>query len=271
MIKESSKTELPEKVFSFGTLVTNLEEYKQMIASAKLVGFDDENSEFLYIDNSDKNKFDGFSGFNHLNKIAKGKYLVFCHQDILFTHSTRKDLLERISEIYEVDPNWGLIGNAGYTKHCHKIIRITDKKYDNASIGIFPHEVVSLDENFIILNRKCHIVASSNMDGFHLYAIDICLNAKNFGYKSYVIDFHLTHNGNAYMGQHYADTQQKLIEIISKRKETQLLLPMCSQFYISSSSIMTRFLNQKWLINLHKSLSKKKNPLKRIKSLDKDN
>jgi len=264
MIRESSISKLPKKTFSFGTLVTNIEEYKRMVASAKSAGFDDKSSEFLYLDNSIENKYDGFSGFNHLNIQATGKYLIFCHQDIIFNDDDKNVLIERISEIETIDPNWGLIGNAGYTKNCHRAIRISDKNFDNITLGILPQRVVSLDENFMILNRASHIVASANMDGFHLYGIDICLNAKNFGYNSYVINFHITHTGAGSMGQHYEDTQKKFIQIVQQRKKTQILLPMCSQFFVSSSKIITSLLNQKWLINLYKSLSKKKNPIKSL-------
>jgi len=264
VIREVSENTKVEKVFSFGSLVTNLEEYQGMVNSAKAAGFSDDCCEYLYLDNTSENRFDGFSGFNHLLKQANAKYLIFCHQDILFTDSDKNDLLNKIKEIERLDPHWGLLGNAGYTEFCHKAIRITDKNFDNINFGKLPQKVVSLDENFIVLNRSANIVASANMEGFHLYGIDICLNAKNFGYASYVIDFHLTHNGVGNMSKSYSDTQDKFIRILQERKKTQLLLPLCSQFFVSSSKVTTSMLNQKWLVNLYKSIAKKVKPLESL-------
>ena len=65
------------KIFSFCTLVTRLDEYMEMVESAQGAGFDGEDVEFLYFDNREINKYDGYSAINRAIKEAKGKYLIF--------------------------------------------------------------------------------------------------------------------------------------------------------------------------------------------------
>ena len=50
------------KLFTICSLVTNKDEYKQMVASFYAAGFTEDVAEFLYADNSNQNKYDGFTG-----------------------------------------------------------------------------------------------------------------------------------------------------------------------------------------------------------------
>ena len=88
-----------DKRFSFCSLVTDLDEYQEMVTSAKRAGFDGDDVEFLYSDNSQKNNLDGFAGFNRFNADATGEYLVFCHQDVLFSFDNRKVLENQLAEL----------------------------------------------------------------------------------------------------------------------------------------------------------------------------
>lgn len=50
--------------FTFCTLVTKYEEYREMIGSARNIGFNGTNVEFLFFDNIKSNKYDCYSGIN---------------------------------------------------------------------------------------------------------------------------------------------------------------------------------------------------------------
>lgn len=120
-----------------------------MVESAKQKGFD---VEFLYFDNDASNQFDGFSGVNRAIKAAQGKYLIFCHRDILFKYDNREHLEKCLEQLSMLDPHWAVAGNAGRCMNGRQYVRISDPHGDSINEGPFPQEVMSVDENFFIIN-----------------------------------------------------------------------------------------------------------------------
>jgi hypothetical protein len=125
-----------------------------MIASFKNAGFNDDTTEFIYVDNSDGNSDDGFSGLNKFLNLATGKYIIICHQDILLKYDNIDVLIHCIAELDTLDPNWAILGNAGFNGLIEKYCRISDPWGDNTKIGQLPAKVKSLDENFYSLKMK---------------------------------------------------------------------------------------------------------------------
>lgn len=251
------KNKIYPKRYSICSLVTDLNEYREMVDSAKRAGFDGDDVEYLFSDNSERNTLDGFSGFNRFNDEATGEYLIMCHQDVLFNFDTRQVLDKRIEELNSLDADWALAGNAGKTHSGHAAIRITDPFTKNIKQGTFPAKAQTLDENLLIYNRKKSISSSNRLKGFHLYGSDLCLNAENLGYSNYVIDFHLFHKSKGNPNASYFKIQKELIAIQRARKRGTVIHAMCSRFYVSSSRLAMAILNQTWLLNLIKSISKK--------------
>ncbi len=252
-------TQLPEKqkLFTFGTLVTRLDEYYEMVESAKQAGFDRDDVEFLYIDNSRSNAYDGFSGANKFIGAATGKYLIYCHQDIVFEFDRYEQLVDRISEVDRLDPDWAILGNAGKKKNGAPALRITYSNVKNLSVGNFPERVMTLDENFMIVKMSANIGCSNGINGFHLYGTDLCFNADQLGYSAYVINFHLLHKSAGNPDKTYYDVQMQLMERYRVRKSGVVIQAMCSRFYISYSRLLNKIINNKALLNVHKSLLKK--------------
>lgn len=247
-----------EKKFSFCTLVTRFDEYIEMVESAQLAGFVGDDVEFLYFDNKNSNQFDGYSGVNRAIKEAKGQYLIFCHQDILFQFDTRQDLEHRIAELEQLDPYWAVLGNAGKTLHEVLKIRISDPHGANQHRGELPAEVLSLDENFLIINQLQNFECSANLSGFHLYATDLCQNALSFGLKSYVIDFHLLHKSPGKLDQSYFMAQKEYMDLLYQRKQKQFIWTVCSSFFISSSKILNFLFNQRRMLRWARKRFKKR-------------
>ena len=179
-------------LFSIGTLVTDQTQYGEMLKSFEANGFSNKECEFIFIDNSESNKFDAFDGLNKIINYAKGKYVILCHQDIRLHDDGFDTLVKRLSELDDFDPSWALAGNAGGSSEGFKTIRITDP-HGVWRKGNFPGRVFSLDENFIIIRNESRVSFSHDLKGFHFYGTDICMNADMLGYASYVIDFHLLH------------------------------------------------------------------------------
>lgn len=244
------------KHFSFCTLVTRYDEYLEMVDSAKQAGFSGPDVEFLYFDNKQSNQYDGYSGINKAIRVARGKYLIFCHQDILFKFDTRDILEQRIKELEHLDPNWAVAGNAGKNKFGQVKIRISDPHGGDIKRGTMPAEVISLDENFLAINLRQNISCSSILSGFHLYGTDLCQNANALGLKNYVINFHLLHKSGGKVDQNYFSIQKKYINYQRHKKQSQYIWGMCSSFYISSSSFMNFIMNLKYITKLIKKIKK---------------
>lgn len=247
------------KKYTFCTLVTRFDEYLEMVESAKNKGFVGNDIEFLYFDNQGKNNVDGYLGINVALQKAQGEYLIFCHQDVMFSDDDRETLDIRLKELEDRDSNWAVCGNAGKTKYGTLKIRITEPRMQNYSIGNFPEKVISLDENFLILNRKKYFSTSSALlHGFHLYALDLCQNAITLGLSCYVIDFHLLHKSLGNLNQGYFDIERKYKKIQYHRKQVKDFFAVCGHFYVGHS----KFLN--WLFNIKNILKWRRSYLKFI-------
>jgi hypothetical protein len=168
-------TQLPEFVkpinkpvyqykFSVCTLVTRHEEYLEMLNSFLSAGFTE-------------NVMDAYDGINSFLQIAKGEYLILCHQDIVLNINNDFALLnQRIAEITELDANWALLGNAGASARLYDRLAI-NISYSDGFVdkkGKLPQQVASLDENFIVVKSSANLSVSHDIGGYHLYGLDLC-------------------------------------------------------------------------------------------------
>jgi len=186
--------------YSFCTLVSNPSLYRDMVSSFREAGFSEDLCEFLYVDNSGENRFDAYRGLNFLISRAKGEILILCHQDLL-AYDPVSELDRKLAELTEIDPDWGLAGNAGYcAERGHMVECISDMGGYERRTCQLPAPVISLDENFIVMRHSVRIGPSANLEGFHMYGTDMVVQAAVSGRKSYVIEFHAEHRGSAFTG-----------------------------------------------------------------------
>lgn len=242
------------KKYTFCTLVTRKDEYEEMLFSTMQAGFDSDDVEFIYFNNIDSNNFDGFNGLNKAISAANGKYLIFCHQDILFNFDKREKLDSCIAQIESFDPKWAVLGNAGKTRDGKIVLRISDPHGSDTSIGNFPEEVMSVDENFIVLNRTLNLSASHQMTGFHLYGLDICRNANYLGYKNYVIDFHLLHKSGGKIDETFSLAQQSYSRLEHHRKNQNFYTTTCTQFFVGNNRFLNMLLKVKFFFKAYKKI-----------------
>ena len=182
-----------EPRYAIGTLVSNRQQYDAMLASFRAHGFGDNDCEYLFIDNTSEPQTDAYRGLTALLNAARAPIVILCHQDVRMLEDDRAVLDQRLSALSQTDPAWALAGNAGGVAPGRLALRITDPHGANQNIGQFPERVTTLDENFIIVRRDARVGFSRDLEGFHFYGADICLNAGLAGYSAYVIDFHLEH------------------------------------------------------------------------------
>jgi hypothetical protein len=227
--------------YSFCTLVTKPDEYRNMVRLFIEKGFTETDCEYLYIDNSKSNKYDAYSGYNRFLQCARGKYIILCHQDIEPIEHDRARLDELLTKISSVDPTWGLCGNAGANRSGKLVFRISDPWGANRNDGgPFPAPVMSLDENFILVKRDANLALSRDLKGYHWHGSDLCIIADVLGWRSYVIDFHLKHKSGGTPDAMFWETKRDL-----RKKLTRAFRPRWhfvvtrERIYISGSRLQS--------------------------------
>lgn len=247
--------------YSICTFVIKKSQYEEMIESFVLAGFKPDICEYLYIDNSERNKYDAFAGVNKFLATAKADYIILCHQDIVLHDHQIEHLDKIIEDISQIDPSWALLGNAGGFAPGKFAIRITDPNYgQNAKIGRLPQKVTSLDENFIVIRRSANIGTSNDLNGFHMYGTDLCILAGIQGYSAYVVDFHLWHkcgasqvNGGAFINS-YPDFRKKSLSKYTRALSPAWIQSTCTIMYISGSRIKNFLFNRKHIYSIQKRI-----------------
>lgn len=248
--------------YSICTLVTNKQQYIDMLESFKDAGFTEDRCEYMYIDNTEQNKYDAYSGVKQFLNLAKGKYIILCHQDLILHKDKVEKLDAVINEISRIDPNWALLGNAGGTVPGQQAYLLTEFEGNHLERGKLPFKVNSLDENFILVNKEANISISNDLQGFHMYGTDLCIIANILGYSCYVVDFHLWHLGGASTeapkieGKHATNTfdtmRKKIIVKYQRAFSPRFIQTTCTIFYVSSSKIKNFLFNNKHVFSLQK-------------------
>lgn len=111
--KDITESEASEVKYSICTFVNRHSQYNEMVNSFVSHGFSYADCEYLYIDNSQSNCIEAFAGINKFLTIAEGRYILFCHQDLLLLQDDRKKLDAVLKDLDQLDPNWGVCGNGG--------------------------------------------------------------------------------------------------------------------------------------------------------------
>ncbi|HYJ83774.1 MAG TPA: hypothetical protein VEW26_13150 [Allosphingosinicella sp.] len=232
--------------FSICTLVTDREEYAEMVASFREGGFGGPDCEFLYLDNSQGNSFDAFAGYNLFLARAAGDYLILCHQDILLLDEGRAVLEARLAELDRTDPAWALCGNSGGTLDGGRAVRITDPYGADQAIGPFPARAAALDENFIVVRRDANLALSHDLRGFHLYGADLCIVADMIGRTAYVIDFHLRHKSAGNTDSAFYAARREAMAKYRRALRTRWIRTPCTSFPVSRMPLLARILGRRF-------------------------
>ncbi|WP_421945292.1 hypothetical protein [Pedobacter sp.] len=221
--------------FSICTLVTRKQEYNEMLQSFLAKGFSEDKCEFIYADNTEKNNFDAFSAFNLFLKKAKGRYIIICHQDVLINKDGYDELIRCLGQLDNLDTNWGVCGNAGAAGPNHIVYYISYPDGTFMNKGKFPLKVTGLDENFLLVKNSANLKVSNNLNGFHLYATDLVLQAELNGFSSYVIPFNLTHKSRGNRDGDFFRIRNELISKYNRFFRTRWIQTNSTVFHLSGT------------------------------------
>lgn len=245
--------------FSICSFVTNKNEYEQMLNSFHIAGFNTDNCEYLYFDNStNSNSTDAFAGINYFLRKARGKFIIVCHQDIELIDNRQK-LIDNINDITLRDPKWGIISNAGGVSPNHRIWYITYPDTGFQVRGQFPRIVYSVDENFMLIKNSANLSLSGNLKGFHLYGTDLCLIAQLLGYTAWAIPFNLLHKSHGKNNEAFWEIRKELKNKYSLFLKGRWIQTTITSFYISGNWLENLFIGNPIIlkvITLYNSLKK---------------
>jgi hypothetical protein len=232
--------------YSICTIVTKPAEYRRMLEGFTTRGFAQPECEFLYVDNSSGNRLDAFAAYNLFLQVARGAFILLCHQDVELLTDGRERLDEVIAELQGRDPNWGLFGNAGGVRLGKLAIRISGPKFDNVTKnGPFPVACQTLDENFIVVRRDANLALPRDRSGFHFYGTELCLFAEMLGWTAYVVDFHLLHHGVGELDSTFHEQLNHVLEKYATVLRPRWITTPCTDLLLTSSRILNTLGNRR--------------------------
>ncbi len=138
------------------------------------------------------------NAYNDGIRQSENDIMVFSHQDLFLPERWDEKLMNNIKAIERENKEWGVLGCFGITapggQKGHLWCNANQK---NMGAGSKPTVVRSLDEVLLVLSKKRNILFSRDMEGFHLYGTDICLESEKRGLKNYAIDAWCFHNSES--------------------------------------------------------------------------
>jgi hypothetical protein len=240
-----SKVAEPDIKYSICTLVTSEIEYAEMRGSFECSGFSGTNSEYLFVDNTKGNSLDGYEAYRKFRRIAKGKYIIYCHQDVLAI-DTINVLDRKIEELEKLDPCWAIAGNAGAST-----IRSFFKYFVNGSNeheiegfkNDLPVKVASLDENLLVIKSEAGLSTSSDLHGYHFYGTDLCINADILGYSCYVFKFLVQHKSFGNKNEAFWGSRDLFISKYTRALRTRIIQTTCARLGVAGNSLIVLLAN----------------------------
>lgn len=248
--------------YSICTLASDPDEYAEMVESFTKAGFTETDCEYIFADNSSHNDFEAYGGINRFLREAQGEFVIICHQDVLISIDTRKNLEQQIDIVNKIDPNWGVLGNAGVNDMFNTSMVITEAGTYRRK-GSLPSKVLSLDENFLLLKASSNLAVSGNLKGFHMYGTDLCLVAECLGYTAFAIDFHIVHKSTGAVNESFYFLSRELQAKYSEFFRGRYIRTTITRFYISSNGLVNAIMDLgiiKSVFRFHDKLRSKRQP-----------
>jgi len=184
--------------------------------------------QLILLDNTENKFKSAAEALNYGGEKAKGKYIMFVHQDI---DLCSENFLEETEKILDTIQSLGVAGVAGmsekgkdYKNRCRNIIKngvppkvqMWGRKIEK------PEKVQTLDELLVIIPK--HVFEKLKFDAeicddWHLYAVDYCLSVKEIGLDSWVIPMFVYHRsiGFSFSEKKYYLTLEKVLKKHKKK------------------------------------------------------
>jgi hypothetical protein len=133
--------------------------------------------------------------YNDAIERARTDIIVFAHQDVYFPEGWLADLDRALSQLDDIDPNWGVLGGFGVTRDGGEAGYLHSE-----GLGVLgapfkaPVPIGTLDEFLLVLRKSSGLLFDPTLPHFHFYGTDICLSARKQGLQCYAISAFTVHN-----------------------------------------------------------------------------
>lgn len=160
------------------------------------------NHELLALDNTKGQFKSAAEALNYGGRLAKGKYIMFVHQDVDLCSNTWLEEAEKILESISglgIAGVAGMSGNGNTNRERGRNIIKHGKPATFWSWGTAiqkPEPVQTLDECLIIIPKSIFDILQFDQkicDNWHIYAVDYCLSVQKIGFGVYAIPMFIYH------------------------------------------------------------------------------
>ena len=222
------KTINDKKVLSIVVVYNDYKKlYSMLIKSLETQTFTD--YELISVDNSNNQFSSASSAYNYGGNRANGKYILFLHQDIIFTD--KNSLNKIIAYADKLFPEkFSLLGFAGvqpgeFKKNelVNTLHLMTLKCGESKTVYSWkpleqPEEVFAVDECGFMMTKEMFSKFPFNDLGntWHLYAVEMCLKLKQSGYHVGVIPVDAWHCSLGRMNSDYYKRMRMLVKRYGK-------------------------------------------------------
>jgi hypothetical protein len=202
-----------DSLFEVNTFVTDRDLYAEMLASFVQAGF----GRHSFVELTDRADGDPYFVIRQMSQTSRARYPILCHQDVRTDQGAGYIALrEALEQLDRVDPHWVVAGTAGVTRQGRLVRRVVYRD-SGLTADRLPLSVVTLDENFLVFNRRNVPRCSPGLSGFHFYGSDVSMNALRDGGSAYVIDFPMSHLSGGRLDVAYRLGRERFREVWNRR------------------------------------------------------
>lgn len=212
--------------------------------------------ETIFINNTKGRFKSAAEALNYGGKRAKGKYIMFVHQDVTLCSNTWLENAERLLDSLQ---NLGIAGVSGKKENGKWVLTSVIHGNPPTLAGEIyikkPTKVQTLDECLIII-PKC-VFNMLKFDevtctGWHLYGVDYCLSVKKLGFDVYVLPLPVYHRSTGMkrfteiissLESHPKEYYQCLEKLLLKHRDVKKICTTCGDWYPSHSIFLQRLEN----------------------------
>jgi Sulfotransferase family len=197
----------------------------------------DPRNELIVVDNRDDVFFESLSqAFLSGIERARHEIVVLVHEDVLLLPGWQTAFERSLSELERFDPEWGLLGAAGWTADSAPRGHWSDPYNYSKHFGDRRFdEVAHVDEHIMVLRRSDGALLDSLLPSIHNIGRDMALTLRSRGRRSYVVDAPTVHK--------YADAEGRLIQTPS---DSPKILTRTSLTWLAAKACSDDYLARKW-------------------------
>jgi hypothetical protein len=199
--------------------------------------------EWLLVDNAGNRRYDSISRlYDEALEAARHDLVFFVHEDVLLPEGWEESLFASLLALEERDPAWGVVGAVGVLPPAPgsppQPKELRGHWCDPSGyyrLGPLPHEVQSLDEQWLGVRKERGVRFDPGLPGFHCYGIDLSLTARERGLKSYALD--------AFVWHKHRDARGRLIE---RRDQSPKIRRRWSDEFMAEFQPAADYVERKW-------------------------